>query len=156
MDKLEKLEKLEELKKSGAINEEEFEKEKQKVLKGKENTQSKGNKKISIASFILSGLLLVLTIAFVALSFYWYNEVDDIEIEYWSAKYFYDDCKDLKYKYRTLYEDAKEEFEDIEKEHNKRSKKYHFYEYGRYVTGGLCIASLGVGIIFIERKKKNK
>ena len=47
MDKLEKLEKLEELKKNGAINEEEFEKEKQKVLKGKENTQSKGNKKIS-------------------------------------------------------------------------------------------------------------
>lgn len=156
LDKLEKLEKLEKLRESGAINEEEFEKEKQKLLQEKDNSKFKGNKKISITFFILSGILLIVTIVFVVFSFHWSNEVDDIGMDYWMAKYSYEDYKDLKYKYRALYEDAKEEFEDIEKEYNEKTKKYHFYKYGRYVTGGLCIASIGVGIIFIERKKKNK
>jgi hypothetical protein len=156
LDKLDELEKLENLKEQGILNEEEFEKEKQKILNQKETMHFKGNKKVSISFFIVSGLLLILTISFIFLSIQCKDEIDEMSLDYLIAKYSYEDYKDEKYKYRTLYEDAKEEYEDLEKEYNKRTKKYNFYNYGKYVTGGLCIASLGVGIIFIERKNKKE
>ena len=153
MDKFENLEKLKKLKDSGAINEEEFQIEKQKILKEENTIQSKpfGNKKISITFFILSIILLVITISFIAFSIYWSNEQDDASDDYGGK---YEDYKDDRYRYRNLYEDAKEEFEDIEKKYNKISKTYHFFEYGRYVTAGLCIATLGTG--FLLKEKKNK
>ena len=154
MDKLGKLEKLEELKKSGTLTEEEFENEKQKILNEKQNVSSKGNKKVSNTFFILSLILLVLTVAFVVISFDRYEEMDEVEWDYYMAKGTYEDYKDYRYTYRSLYEDAKEEYEELEEEYNEKLDEYHFYEYGRYVTGALCIVSIGLGIIFKEKKKK--
>lgn len=156
MDKFENLEKLQNLKESGAITEEEFQIEKQKILKEENTIPSKpfGNKKISITFFILSIILFVVTISFIAFSIYWSNEQDDASDDYFMAKWKYEDYKEDRYRYRNLYEDAKEEFEDEEKKYDKISKTYHFFEYGRYVTAGLCVATLGTG--FLLKEKKNK
>lgn len=155
MDKLDKLKKLQELKENGTISEEEFENEKKKILNENEITKFKGNKKISIIGFILSVILLVITIAFIAFCFYWYNEMDDISMDYYIAMNEYLDYKEEGYTYRYFYEDAKEEYEDLKEIYDEREGKYKFFKYGSYVTGGLCIAALGVGILFIERKKKD-
>lgn len=156
MDKYEKLQKLNSLKESGTLSDEEFKKEKEKILNEEVVTKTKGNKKISIIFFILSGIFLILTISFVLLSFYWYEEYDDAQMDYFMAQSNYNSIKDSRYSYRYLYDEYKDEYEDAKEKYDKLSSKYHFYEYGRYVTGGLCIASLGVGFLFVERKKKNK
>lgn len=154
MNKIEKLEKLQELKESGAINQKEFDKEKQKILEEKGTTKFKENKKVSIACFISSLILLVITIAFIVLSYYWREEVEEIDMDYFSAEMLYNDYKKDDYR-GTYYEKAKEEYEELKEEYEERKQKSDFYEYGRYLTGGLCVVSLGIGIIFID-KKKNK
>ena len=158
MNKLDKLEKLQELKQSGALSEEEFEKEKKKVLKETKKSKFKGNKKISIIAFIACVLLLATTIAFIVRMSYWYKEYDDISIDYYLAENTYRDYKEdgYEYRYEYLYENAKDEYYDLKSKYDKREKKYHFFKYGAFVTGGLCIISLGIGILFIERKKKDK
>lgn len=156
MDKYEKLKELNSLKESGTLGEDEFKKEKEKILNEREVTKTKGNKIISIISFILSGIFLILTISFVLLSFHWYEQYDDAQMDYYMARNNYDSIKSSRYSYRYLYDDYKDEYEKAKERYDRLSSKYHFYEYARYVTGGLCIASLGIGFLFIERKKKNK
>lgn len=156
MDKFEKLKKLNSLKESGTLSEEEFNKEKEKILNESETKKPKGNKKMSILFFILSGIFLVLTISFALLSSYWYTDYDKAQMNYYMADNDYRSLKDSSYRYRSLYEEYKEERDEAKEKYDKLSGKYHFYSYGAYVTGGLCIASLGLGFLFIERKKKNK
>lgn len=158
MNKYEKLEKLQKLKDNGVINEEEFETEKRKIIEDTEvpnETKNKKNK-ISIICFIVSGLLLVLTIAFFIFSYHWSKKDDDAHWNYLTAENKYEDYEDIKYSYRLLYEDAKEEFEDAENEYKELHKTYNFYKYGSYIIGAATIISFGTGIIFLEIRKKSK
>lgn len=158
MNKYDKLDKLQKLKDNGVINEEEFETEKKKIIEDTEvpnNIKDKKNK-MSIICFIVSGLLLVITIAFIMFNISWSEKDDDAYWDYLTAKSSYEDYEDTKYRYRALYEDAREEFKDAEDEYEEVHKTYSFYKYGSYIIGAMAVISFGTGIMFLEIKKKNK
>lgn len=150
MGKVEDLERLKKLKDNGVITEAEFESEKQRVLNSNSRTIVKKNK--SKIFFIITGICILVTIAFVFLFFYW----SGVEKDAYSGENGY-------YGYllaKMQYDDniiSRTEFKEIEKEYNTVKNTLDFFEYGKFVVGGVAIICLTTGVVLkIKEKGRRK
>lgn len=153
MSKFDDLEKLQKLKESGTITEEEFKKEKTKIL----NSNEKKKHKVSIGKtfIVLAIIAAILTIIFVVQ----YISCDEEYEEAWDN--YIDDKWDIEFDYEYHYITQSEynrKMKEFNEEIDEICNKHDFWETGRFVTGGATIGFIIIGtiLIIIEKKKEKK
>lgn len=145
--KYDELEKLKELKDSGAISQEEFEIEKNKIFNRKSVNEKKPCKKVKLF-FLLTIIFLIITVVFWGLEVYWSNVLYDVD---------FGENGNYGYFLATLdYEDgliSRTEYKEIEKEYLKTENIYHFFKYGKFVVLGFSVIFLATGSILKIKEK---
>lgn len=140
---VEDLERLKKLKDNGVITEAEFESEKQRILNSNSINETKKGIKIF---FSLTGVYIILTIICIGLWMYnnhcWYEIFDSNGYD--DARLFREDYKEYAIKY-----------EEYQQELDKSSDRMDLFQILAFVTGGLSVIFLIIGIALKVKEKRN-